>query len=210
MLNRALTVAGLFILVPSVASAQLLPRWTRAPRACCLPGGYDYSVRSASAPVTAYTFSGTDFLRRYPSISGITTDATSVTARRFPLQTSALQHEHCRLRQVAVTFDSSGHWTLDCIAEQNPDLAGPQRSAAVSVYSQNRFAIRLRPLTDTPLQTDNTSETVAPASAGAITVDPFWLRRGETRRIFRSGTADPATTAAFEQIRFFAVDLTIE
>ncbi|MCA9064193.1 MAG: hypothetical protein KDA96_14080, partial [Planctomycetaceae bacterium] len=115
MKSIAISAVCVLLLAANVATclAQVLPKTARVNRACCLPGRYDYDFREFSAPVTAVTFSGIDETVRWTDPGGI---ARTKIVRSFALRERVLQIENCSVRNVAVTLDDQGRWSIDLLA----------------------------------------------------------------------------------------------
>ena len=209
---------------------------SRANRACCLSGRYNYSSDRLSSPVTAFSFPGTAVTAAtgtagtgsststihktttsstHRTAAGTTTTLTTTTGtvdgadlrtKTYPLRVKALKSEQCQISRVVVTLSSDGTWSVDFLAEQNPLLVAAAQRPRVLVDQQNEFYIAVRPLFNNGLVADDALDNVVVASATRIALPPFWLRRGQQRQLRVSGN-DGMVRRHFDAIGYVAVDL---
>ena len=189
--------------------AQCFPHATRTRPVCCLSGRYDYSINKLTNPVTALSFEGT--LDTDSALLGSSSPIPGriVRVRSFPLREKELAKDHCRISKVVVTISESGDWTIDMLAEQNPALLPHEQQPRVQLYRQNRFHVMVRPLLGSKVTSPASLDDVVAPAVSVLKVDPFWLEKGETRRVHAEGF-DSLLAGRFDSIRQVAVDLQYE
>lgn len=202
-------MAVLLTQLNSIAFAQWFPHATRTRPVCCLSGRYDYSLNKLTNPVTSLSFEGV------LDTASISTAGTSPLAsaptriRTFPLREKALTIDHCRISRVVVTIAENGEWSIDMVAEQNPQLLTNEKQPRIQLYQQNKFHITVRPLLGSQVVSSNSLDDVAAPTVSSLQVTPFWLEKGQTKNVHFSDY-DPQLAARFDSIRQVAVDLQYE
>lgn len=132
-----------------------------------------------------------------------------VRVRSFPLRKKDITIDHCRISDVVVTIAESGDWTVDMVAEQNPQLLSNEMQPGIQIYHQNKFHITVRPLLGSQVVSpDSLNDVVAP-TVSSLRVSPFWLEKGQTKHIHHV-EYDPQLAARFDSIRHVAVDFQYE
>lgn len=214
-----LMAAGFLLIMGSVpAEAQIL-HFSRTKRVCCLPGVYEYTVFPQLQPVTAFSFEGTTVTSQQSGLTrtittshpdgSVSTETWQDGGRRvqtFPLKVVSLRKDHCQIRQVVVALASDGTWSVDMLAEQNPELVSIEERPQHLIHYQNEFHIHIRPLLGKRVVANDALDNVAVPSVARLTVKPFWVRQGTSRQIRYEGR-DPRISQNFDAINHVAVDL---
>ena len=205
-----LTLSLIFLpAISSTATAQWIPHSTRARPVCCLPDRHDYSYNRLTNPVTAISFDGV--------IDTSSTLRTNIEAdsmptalvKSYPLRQKELRIDHCQLSKVVVTITDSGEWTIDMLAEQNPELLSREDRPRIQLYHQNRLHVTVRPLIGSGVTSASSLDNVVTASVCRLKVPPFWLEKGQSEQIHFSGM-EPLLAERFNTIRNVQIDLQYE
>lgn len=203
------------IAAPQPGNAQILPRFTRARSVCCVPGSFNLSEARLSNPTSASSFEAVDV-----ELAGVASPSppfpssvgrAAIKGKTFRMARVSLVNGHCRVSQVAVLIDETGHCTLDLLAEQNPGLLPRDQRSAAMVHHRNRFVITVRPLVGPDAGNGATGlNLTVPPTAASLNFE-FWLERGRVRRIHQvSSTYSAALARAFETVDHVAIDLRYE
>lgn len=91
------------------------------------------------------------------------------------------------------------------LAEQNPAILNEQQPR-VQLFQQNQFYVTVRPLLGSTVTSPNSLDDVVAPNVTELKVAPFWLEKGQSKRIHVS-EFDPLLTGRFDSIRQVAVDL---
>jgi len=222
--HTILAITACWVTASELCYSQLL-HFSRAKPACCLPGGYGYSAFDASDSVTGFSFVGTAVTSGTAGNSvatvetttrfadGTTSSTTTTTSgspgvqvKSFPLRTRVLGKDHCQLSGVVVALSSDGTWSVDFLAEQNPNLLPPDERPRYLVHQQNQFHVRIRPLLGQRLVTVDALDNVAVPSVASLHVQPFWLQRNSKQQMRAQGQSQ-CVRQYFDKIGHVAVDL---
>jgi hypothetical protein len=104
--------------------------------------------------------------------------------KTFIMNQTELRNDHCSIEKLAWTVDSDGNWMLSFDATQDPmSVPDAQRPKFVR-FIQNKFYVTIRAY-GLYAADDNTDQAaVGQPQLVNIPLEGFWLKRGESKRIF--------------------------
>ena len=161
------------------ARGQVIPRWTRARRVCCLQN-YGYAVGRLTSPVTAVSFDalpGTGELRPWP----VELPYQAEDTKRFPLKQSTLTNDHCQVSQVHFVALRDGNWRMRFQCRQDPTLVNESDRPKAIRFLQNRFVVTVRVVITDRIAPPAGEDRLGSPVVTTIAMPHFWLRRGEVR-----------------------------
>jgi hypothetical protein len=144
----------------------------------------------------------------------ITIPATANTApfkgRTYQLSKSMLAIDHCNISLVTLTIFDNGDWIAHFRATQDVNsVADETQRPRFMIYRRNRFHVAFRGESAAEVEQSAETAVVAPPEFFKLTLDPFWVERGETNVVRLQGNSGEISRF-YSQISRVEVDLQYE
>lgn len=178
---------------------------------CHLPC-YDYRAKSPGNPAQQTTTAAIELTLDEKVVeegeAGLPR-TTQKAVKVFQLATSEIRVQHCRLSQFTMTVVEDGTWTVNCIAEQNPNLVASAERPPLFNFKRNKFFVDVRGVNMSQLSEPPAERVVGQPQLFKISPNAFWLGAGEKKVMRWTGDSSEAGRF-FELVNRVDVDLRYE
>jgi hypothetical protein len=233
-----ITISAAGLTVAFAARAD--ERVTLHRRLKCSPGiaTRDYQHRNLSQTISAISalavpmgsFTPRSRLVELGLVGGVVDGATppplGARAKMFQfVDPTSLRIDHCSISHMAAVLDEEGRWVASLRADQNPIVVRDRRNLVDGVVVddirrsvlqtrqilRNRFHVRIAGYSWPEGQNVVDADAATHPEIFEIVLTPFWVQRGEPRRLLCSGAMPPAEAArAYALVDRIGIDFAYE
>jgi hypothetical protein len=185
-MRKHITVGTLVAVTAAVAWAGDCLHRTRVRNYCYLPC---YEYRDAGQRPTNPTSEVSSPLIEIavPAVG----EAAALKGRTFQLSKSMLASDHCNISLVTLTIFDNGQWIVHFRATQDVNtVADETQRPRFMIYKRNRFHVSFRGEAAAEVEQSAETAVVAPPEFFKLTLNPFWVERGETNVVRLDGKSE--------------------